>query len=125
MESTPPPSSHDAPSIGRMLQEAFIFWWRKGLYFNLAVGLTGLSMTLALGIPLPIRDYFGIIQWGIVANLLYAQGYILDSIVIVRSRGKKSLQSARYFLFVTGTLVYILATVLFAFWYWVLRWFTP
>jgi len=64
-----------------------------------------------------VFDFLGIIMWGVVANGLYSFGYILESLIIVKTNGSRSLKQYRSLLFWVGTIAYVLVTIAFAYEY--------
>src|SRR6185436_20020096 len=82
--------------VGLKLLESHRYWSRKRILFNIILGLGGVfSVLLFIGDEPTLFDLFGMMLWGIVANAFYSAGYILDSYIISRSKGEKSLQDIR------------------------------
>lgn len=100
--------------IGEKLVNSNNFWLKKRLLFNFLVGIFGLLTTLKFTNLMNSFDYIGIIIWGIVANVFYSFGYVLESFIIKKSNGKKDLSKNRIILFWLGTICYIIITVYFA-----------
>jgi hypothetical protein len=104
-------------TIGLKLLDSHRFWAKKRLLFNLIVGVAGLIPTLYFILQFYFLDIFGILAWGLVANGLYSIGYVLESIVITKSDGNKSLKKRRNLLFWIGTISYALVSVSFGYSY--------
>jgi len=104
--------------VGLKLLESHRYWSRKRILFNIIVGLGGVfSVLLFVGEETTLFDLFGMMLWGIVANAFYSTGYILDSYIISRSKGEKSLQDIRGLLFWIGTIAYVVVGFLFVMMY--------
>ena len=104
--------------IGLKLLESHRYWSRKRILFNIIVGLGGLfSVILFVGDDTTLFDFFGMIAWGFVANGLYSTGYILDSHMILNSKGKRSLGDNRVYLFWIGTIAYVIVGFFFVMMY--------
>lgn len=109
--SSPEPLNENT---GHMLLEAQLFWAKARIWFNVIVGAAGMLVVLKNLNLVSLFDVFGIILWGIVANAFYSTGYVLDSFIIVKSRGQRSLKPVRYVLFLLGTLAYAFVSFVFA-----------
>ena len=70
-----------------------------------------------LGAGITLFDLAGALAWGLMANILYNVGYVLDSYLISHSKGKRSLEEKRIFWFCLGTIGYAIASFLFMFLY--------
>ena len=107
-------------STGHLLLEAQRFWAKGRPWFNVIVGAAGMLVVLKSLDLVSLFDSFGIILWGLVANAFYSAGYVLDSFIIVKSRGQKSLKPVRYVLLLLGTLAYAFVSFVFALLYYTL-----
>ena len=97
------------------LLAAYNYWVGKLLLFNILVGFSGLaSIALFSGFRLSAFEYFGILCWGVMANILYSVGYVIESVVIVSFKGEKSFAKLRGVLFWIGAIGYMLASAGFA-----------
>lgn len=94
------------------LAEAHRYWHRKRIYFNLAVGIAGFFSIRPYLSYFSGADLIDILLWALVANGVYSLGYVLDSYIIVSSKGKYSLGYSRLYLFLIGTGLCILVTYL-------------
>ena len=100
--------------VGLKLLESHRYWSRKRILFNIIVGAGGVfSVLLFVGEETTLFDLFLMMLWGIAANAFYSTGYILDSYIISRSKGEKSLQDIRGLLFWIGTITYVIVGFLF------------
>jgi hypothetical protein len=101
--------------LGTQLLESHNFWHKKRLLFNILVGSSGmLSLFISDLDFFPLSFIlFGSLMWGLVANAFYSTGYSLESFVITRSKGNKTLREVRVALFCLGTIFYILFGVVF------------
>ncbi|WP_420574107.1 hypothetical protein [Kordia sp.] len=91
---------------------ATISWWeQKRIAFNFFVGITGVIAVLAF-IPhtFGMEDAIGIILWGIMANVLYSTGILLEVINQYHLKGKLNIFQFRMLFFIVGTFTYMLAT---------------
>ena len=100
--------------LGLKLLDSHKYWGKKRFLFNVLVGIAGLFSVFYFGFGLSGFDLLGILMWGVVANAFYSFGYVLDSQVIVGTKGGKSLEMYRPWLFWFGTIAYVLATIEFA-----------
>jgi len=103
--------SDEEVAVGLKLLEAYRFWNKKRLPFNIIVGTAGLlSVLFFFGLRFNVFDILGIIVWGLLANALYSVGYVLDSYLISISQGSRSLADSRVMWFWLGTIAYVIAT---------------
>ncbi|WP_298513324.1 hypothetical protein [uncultured Kordia sp.] len=89
-----------------------ISWWeKKRIAFNFFVGITGVIAVLAF-IPhtFGMEDAIGIVLWGIMANILYSAGILLEVANQYYLKGKLNIFQFRLFFFVAGTFTYMLVT---------------
>ncbi len=86
-------------------------WWeKKRLWFNIAVGLTGVISILAIWPYFFFEEIVGIIIWGIIANIFYSLGILVEILDSYYLNGKGKFYSFRMFFFITGTLAYCFVT---------------
>ena len=101
-------------NVGLKLVESHRYWSRNRILFNIIVGGGGLiSVILFVGDGTTLFDLFVMIVWGVVANGLYSTGYILDSYIIIGSKGERSLGDNKGILFWIGTIAYVIVGFLF------------
>jgi hypothetical protein len=108
-------------TVKNKILEAHLFWFTKRLLFNILVGISGVIglainwYKLFCGIYQLLFIVLGSIVWGLVANAFYSLGFELDCLIIHITKGLKSLDNNRILVFWTGTILYMLVSVLFAF----------
>ncbi|WP_153797265.1 hypothetical protein [Foetidibacter luteolus] len=107
MEDLLVPKYSEKELTGLNLLESHQYWQTKRILFNLLVGINGVIAISLHWNKVTFFDFFGIILWGIVANIFFSTGYALESFVIVTSNNDKNLKSVREFLFWAGCLSYI------------------
>jgi len=104
--------------LGIKLTESLSYWEKRRLHFNIIVGAAGLTGMLLFIFPrwgiLPY-DVFGAICWGIMANVLYSLGYVLESIAL--KLNVLNTANLRNLFFIGGTVAYALVSFLASFWY--------
>lgn len=97
-------------------------WWEsKRWIFNLAVGLVGI-LTIYEGLSRDdfswIRsDIFGILYWGIGANILYSLGFLLELFDWYYLKNKIGIKKIRMILFIIGLLFSCFWTLLCGWFY--------
>lgn len=99
--------------MGLQLIVSHDYWLKKRLVFNILVGLAGLYPMIFFFELNALFNLMGVILWGIVANAFYSIGYVLESYIITKSKGKKGLKPYRNLLFWLGTISYVLFTLAF------------
>lgn len=104
-------------AIGVKLLDSHEYWSRMRLLFNILVGVAGLVPTVVFGFYLSLFGLFGIALWGLVANGLYSLGYVIESFIITKTKGSKSLKRSRSILFWLGTIAYVLVSLAFVYLY--------
>jgi|GEM_PF-996700 len=91
-----------------------IKWWEsKRWIFNVLTGMCGifmLSICTKFG-NLQLISYLGIIIWGLMANLCYSLGILIEVWNFHYFRNALSLKIVRYFLFGLGTIFSCLLTI--------------
>lgn len=69
-------SEHQTSSM----MEAIKWWEKRRVWFNVAVGLSGLISILFLFPMFNLYDILGIIFYGIAANVFYSFGFVLEAL---------------------------------------------
>ncbi len=111
-------STENEENIGTALADSFRYWAGRRLLFNSIVGIAGvISVITLIGSFITLFDLFGMAIWGVVANIFYSTGYIIESYVIARSKGESNLAGSRDFLFWTGTIAYVVVGYFFVLMY--------
>jgi preprotein translocase subunit SecY len=103
--------------LGIKVLDSYNYWSKKRLLFNILVGLAGLYPTIFCSFLFSMFDLFGILMWGFVANAGYSFGYVIESFVITKTNGVKSLSRYRNLLFWLGTISYVIVTISFGYLY--------
>jgi hypothetical protein len=104
----------DKPKLSPAM-EAFKWWERKRLWYNGILLLTGLVSMLMLSPPIDNFLVFGVIAWGLFANLCYSIGFMIEMINLHYLKGRYNMQGIRLTLFVLGTGLSVMATFFFPF----------
>ena len=95
--------------IGLQLLNVYSFWSRKRVLFNIIVAIAAISATLlATHDDFYLDDLISPVIFLLGSNVLYGIGYAIDSFIIVKSNGQKSLGQYRMALFATGIFLYAL-----------------
>lgn len=99
--------------------ESHLFWSNKRFLFNTLVGIASLIgiyivWLIALGsFETMIFVFYGSIMWGITANGIYSLCFIIDSLIIEKTNGLKSLAKYQLVLFWILTLSYSSLSIYF------------
>lgn len=107
----------DLESQNSPLYESFAWWEKNRLYFNLLVGIVGVLSTLQFSNYFGVDEIIGSLLWGLVANLFYSAGFMLEGMDYYYFKGKFRIKVIRMVFFVVGTLSYCAVSYLFAFSY--------
>ncbi|RYD98223.1 MAG: hypothetical protein EOP50_05130 [Sphingobacteriales bacterium] len=97
-------------STGKLVIEANEYWETRRLSFNLWVGSAGLIVLYLLG-EYSWLGLAGAFAWGVLANVLYSVGYVLESYLLVQRKANNRMAQWRSLLFGGGTALYVLATL--------------
>lgn len=101
--------------------EKSIKWWeKKRLWFNLLVGATGLVSVLVHARYFGGFELFGVIMWGLVANIMFSTGLMLEIADLYYAKGRWNIHKVRNALFGAGTALYCLLS-----WFWASLYFEP
>lgn len=95
--------------------EAFSWWEQKRLIYNLIIGLEGLTLLLIFSFPFVEKLISTIIVYGLIANVFYSIGFLLEMANIYYLKSKLNPEYLRWPLFVLGTLFSMLVTFLLVF----------
>lgn len=91
--------------IGEKLIEAYRFWYKRRIWFNLLLGIAGIAGLSTNHWPpfigVPILFFAGF--WGLLSNGLYSLGYSIESALVMQSKGFNDYSSLRTLLFWIGT----------------------
>ncbi|MCB9222852.1 MAG: hypothetical protein R2780_10935 [Crocinitomicaceae bacterium] len=82
----------------------FQWWEKKRIIYNLILGLAGLISMLMISPGFTGFELFGIVMWGLFANLCYSIGFLIEMANLYYLKGRYDLSSVRmaFFLFGTG-----------------------
>lgn len=98
-----------------VLKKTITWWEKKRIWFNVAVGITGtLGVIVNIIHPFGIDDFIGIVLWGIMANILYSVGILLEIVNQYYLKGKLNIFRFRHFFFIIGTLAYVFFSWVYA-----------
>lgn len=92
---------------------AFAWWEKRRWIFNVIVGVTGILSLLLLSL-LPLLNFFdlaGIILYGIIANLFYSLGFLIEAGARYYLKSQKDFTETRKQLFGLGLVISILVTI--------------
>ena len=102
------------------LNETISWWEKKRIIFNIIIGFFGI---LALIIIQPSCfgwfDCIGILLWGIMANILFSLGILLEIANQYYFKSKYNVYQFRNFFYVIGTLAYAFVTFSYPFLYYI------
>lgn len=99
----------------RILNDIVKWWEKKRLWFNIIVCSTGIICILVMNLGFfLIFDFIGIVIFGIVANVFYSTGILVELLDIYYLRGKLKLYDYRLLFFIIGTLATCYFTIIIA-----------
>lgn len=98
------------------LQQAFAWWEKKRLLYNVIVGLTGVLVLLSIPVH-TFHDIPGVILFGILANLCYSAGFLLEAAVVHYLKKGMIFAKWRVILFWSGLIFSVFVTVMAGFLY--------
>jgi len=96
------------------LLKAFAWWEKKRLLYNIIVGFTGIIVCLSFPIH-TFLDIISVILYGVMANLFYFSGFILEVITVHYFRKDMIFEKWRPALFWTGLIFSVFVTVMMGF----------
>jgi len=92
------------------LRHVLRWWEKKRVWYNLAVGIVGLFGLVMFSSHFYLEDLIGILIYGIIANVFYSLGILVELFDFYYFNGKLRIHRARYLLFIFGTLISCLIT---------------
>ncbi len=95
--------------------ESHEYWLKCRIIFNAIMVVTGLIPVLMYFQHLRLSNLFGIAVWGVIANGLYSFGFVLECLIITRTKRANDFKRVRPLLMLCGTIAYALLTFLYAF----------
>jgi hypothetical protein len=100
------------------LYETIVWWEKQRIIFNLVVGISGL---LPLIILLPswfgIEEVIGILIWGIISNILYSSGILVEIFNLYYLNSKVNFFKFKFGFYFFGSLLYCVVTFFYSFLY--------
>ena len=97
----------------KSLLTAFGWWEKRRWIFNLVVGLTG-SIFFFLVPSFNSFDILGVLVYGILANLCYCTGFLIEVAARYYFKNESDFTRKREFLYAAGLLFSVLVTALLA-----------
>lgn len=103
-----------------LLNETIIWWEKQRLIFNIAVGITGISSLIIIS-PyfFGITEIIGIFIWGIIANIFYSSGILIEIINLHYFNKKVKFFKFRFAFYLFGSILYCLVTFVYPFLYYI------
>lgn len=103
----------------KSLLSAFAWWEKRRLAYNLIIGATGVICVFILSlIPfLELTDLIGIVAYGIIANMFYSSGFLIEVAAKHYFRSKMDFTEKRKIFFAIGLILSVLITIGLSFWY--------
>ncbi|AUC75670.1 hypothetical protein [Olleya sp. Bg11-27] len=92
------------------INNSIVWWEKKRLWFNVAVGLTGVISILFIWPYLFYDRFIAIILYGIIANIFYSLGMLIELLDSYYHKGKCKFHNYRKLFFLIGTLAYCFVT---------------
>ncbi|WP_298900292.1 hypothetical protein [uncultured Psychroserpens sp.] len=98
--------------------KSILSWWEpKRIWFNFLVGISGILGMLTGISQFEFTDLLGVLAWGILANILFSTGILVEILEDYYFKGKLKLQHFRWTFLVIGTLLYCTLTFSYAAYY--------
>ena len=96
------------------LKDAVTWWEKRRIWFNVAVGVSGIAAILLTTNSISSSDIIDIILYGIVLNVMYSVGFVLEALDNHYFAQKLKIYKFRLGLCVLGTVSSVLITFVFA-----------
>ena len=101
-----------------LLNETIVWWEKQRIIFNIFVGISGLlSLIIVSPYFFGIAEIIGVLIWGIIANILYSSGILIEIFNLYYFNSKVNLFKFRFGFYVFGSLLYCLVTFVYPFLY--------
>jgi hypothetical protein len=101
-----------------LLNETIVWWEKQRIIFNIVVGISGLlSLIIISPSYFGITEIIGILFWGIIANILYSSGILIEILNLYYFNSKVKFYKFRFGFYVFGSLLYCAVTFLYSFLY--------
>lgn len=95
------------------IKSALTWWEKRRIWFNVAVGSSGIIAIVICAASFSISDVIGLIMYGLFMNLLYSIGFLIDAFHSHYLNGELNSNRYRLVLFLIGTIASCLITFLF------------
>lgn len=100
------------------LIESINWWEKKRLWFNLIIGILGITCIVTMNNGhFSFSEFLQIILYGLVANIFYTAGIMVEIFNFYYFGGRLNINRLRLFFFMMGTLVTCFTTYIYAFSY--------
>lgn len=86
------------------LKEALSWWEKKRIWFNVAVGITGVIVVINNIHLFQYGEIIGLVFYGLLLNLFYSIGFLLEAFNQHYLKGNFHFDQMRIGLFIVGTL---------------------
>ena len=88
--------------------EDILKWWEtKRIWFNIFVGLFSIAALIITGeFSFLTVEIFGVIMWGILANILFSTGIIIELLDAYYFKQKLRVYRFRWLFYLSGTALY-------------------
>ncbi len=95
----------------KSLLTAFAWWEKKRIIYNVVVGAAGIYFLFSGGWDLNIIEFIGAIIYGIISNLFFCLGFLIEIGVKHYFKSEKDFSKKRELLFWLGLLFSVLITI--------------
>ncbi|MDO5980032.1 hypothetical protein [Flavivirga spongiicola] len=103
-----------------LLNETIVWWEKKRITFNVVVGISGLISFMVLSPNyFGITEIIGILTWGILANILYSSGILIEIFNFYYFNDKVKFFKFRFGFYIFGSLLYCAVTFIYPFLYYI------
>ncbi|TXE17663.1 hypothetical protein ES692_08855 [Psychroserpens burtonensis] len=93
--------------IGDTTEDILKWWEPKRLWFNIAVSFFSvLALVRTNQFSFLTLELFGVVLWGLLANVLFSTGIIIELLDAYYFKGKLSVKNFRWLFYISGTLLY-------------------
>ena len=106
-------TSIEAPLISP-LRNALTWWEKKRMWYNILVGVSGLIAIVLYANYFSLGEIIGLLLYGVVLNIFYSTGFILEALNIYYLKQKFQIEYLRYPLLIIGTVLSSILTYVWA-----------
>jgi hypothetical protein len=97
--------------IEKTTNEILKWWEPTRLWFNICVGISGLVAIVITGnFDCILFNIIGIVFWGIIANILFSTGILVEILDAYYFKSKLRLFKYRWVFYIMGTILYCIVT---------------